>query len=287
MTQVYIMYWEPGSGGDLVQRLLLALPNWSGVIDRFSLDDKGRAKPAFKTEFLKQFSHVPMNWNKRTWAVEDCRLLENMIADEATDYFIVPTHLFEQAEFLKSQIPGSKTLGVTYSKEMFPAVLKNWCKKIAATDPEIYKIYNNPLHQKLKAKGVFGEFVLSEQLKFGTIIKPSVEHTFDFAVGLEELYAGNLHSLRDFVDQGTTIHYAQWLEKQNPLQRYTYNIHPELKKALGYNTQATQTGNQNQELDIYDNILIKHHLSPTYTKDKIPRFKTLHEADNFFSSSKL
>lgn len=281
MTQVYILYWEPGSGGDLVQNLLLRLPNWSGVVDQFSLTDDGRTNPKFKKEFTDKFSYIPLNWYKRLWSDDDCKLLETIVSNEATDYFIIPTHLPEQVEFLKLRLASSKTIGITYSSELFLSVLKNWCKKVAATDPEICKIYNSNFHKALRDNGVFGEFVLSEQLKFGTTIRKFVDNNFDTTVSLEDLYAGDLHSLKDFLNADNSIlnYYNKWLKKQNPLHCYTYNIHPKLKQALGNNTKATQPGNQNLELDIYDNILIKHYLTT-----QTPKFKTLQEANIFFTS---
>ena len=60
------------------------------------------------------------------------------------------------------------------------------------------------------------------------------------------------------------------------MHQYYYNVPIVLKQALGFNSVATQHGNPDAELDIFDNILINHQIKSTVN------FKTLKQAANFF-----
>jgi hypothetical protein len=265
MSNIIILCWQPGSCGDFVQRELLSdTDNYSGVVKNFIVTDNGRTLPKIDLFFKQAFEHPPEQWYNRSWSTADCELLYNYVNTLKCKNFIIPTHRFDQLPILQKSIPGSKTMGITYPKNMFPLVLKNWCKKVAPQDTQINKIYNQPIHKLMKNKNTFGEFVLIEQLRHGTNIQPAVNSMFDINLSLEDLFC------RDGL---------KWLDTQNQLHQYQCDLQPTLKQALGYNSKATLPAAEDLLLDTFDNILIKEHCSEV----KVPVFKFLSEANAFFS----
>ena len=282
MTNILIFYWEPGSGGDFVNRLLLERPmEYQGVQEKITLSDQGRFVPTITKFFAENFSSDPSQWYFRTWTKADCVLLADFVAGLECPWFVLPTHRLDQVDILKSQFKHSSSMGITYPNNMFPLVLKNWCKKVAAFDTAIQEIYNKPVHQYLRDKNKFGEFVLSEQLTHGTKLKPCVDNTFDIEISLEDIYNSELTGLKSlFKDSEHVDHlFNDWLAHQNIMHSFLCNIPETLRKSLGYNSKSKQHGDLSLRLDTFDNIMIKHYFT---TKD-IPNFKTLQQASDFFN----
>lgn len=282
MSKIVVLYWEPGSGGDFVYSTLLArLDEYQGILTNTTINSQGRVVPTLLPFFEENFSHRPEQWYLREWTIDDVQLLSTFAA-QSKSCTVIPTHRVDQAKFLQSQIAGSTVVGITYPTNMFPLVLKNWCKKVAANDTELQKIYNKPLHQHLRSKNSFGEFVLYEQLKFGSMISSSVGPAFDVNISLEDLYNKNLTTLNALFQDCSHVSdmFNSWFKHQSILHQVQYNIPAILQKALGYNSAALTTNMLDIELDQFDNILIKHQNSP----NKTPNFKTLQQAADFFKS---
>jgi hypothetical protein len=265
MNNVIILCWQPGSCGDFVQsELLKNFSEYSGVVKRFDQDCQGRTIPIIDDFFKQNFEHSPEEWYNRSWTKDDCDLVSEHVNHANYSNFIIPTHRFDQLLILKNSIPNSKTMGVTYPKNMFPLVLKNWAKKVVPADTQINKIYDQSIHQLMKDKNIFGEFVLKEQLKHGTMVRSEVSNMFDINISLEDLFCRE-----DLID---------WLATQNQLHQYHYDLPTILKESLGYNSKATKINNIDIQLDLFDNILIQAH-----TNKEVPSFKFLSEATAFFS----
>jgi hypothetical protein len=288
VAKVIIFYWEPGSCGDFVNSILLSdSSEYQSVAENFAHTDQGRLRPKLSKFFVEHFDHVLNQWYCRTWTVNDCKILLEFIDTLDCNSFVIPTHRKDQIEFLQSQFPNSITMGITYPKNMFPLVLKNWCKKVAPTCAATQEIYNQPLHNYLKTKNSFGEFVLSEQLKFGTKLRSCVEEIFDISISLEDLYNNNLSTLESLFLNHSHIEqkYTDWIQNQNQLHSYQYNLPVILQQALGHNSKSTRKGNLNSKLDMFDNILITHYCNTQTSLTQIPRFNTLQQASTFFKHS--
>lgn len=285
MTKIIVFYWEPGSCGDFVYSLFLSCPEqYQGVIKNFELTDRGQVRPNIKQEFDDFFAKEFDQWYVKNWTVEECNTLRNLVSQSSSEYFIVPTHRPDQAKFLLSQFPNSLTMGITYPINMFPLVLKNWCKKVAVTHHGLQKIYNKPIHQYYKNKNVFGEFMLMEQLNHGSSIRQSVEPVFDISISLEDLYNNQLTSICNLLNNDSHVRqqFSSWITKQSIIHQHHYDIPAILQQALGHNSKSKLKNQQTVPLDHFDNILIKHHCA----NKSIPNFKTLSQACNYFSSDK-
>lgn len=284
MFNIVILYWEPGSGGDFIQSLLLSNNQYRGVVTNFNFTESGRISPTLDLAFKESFGSNL--WYFKKWSDEDCFKLSNIIEAENITEFVIPTHRFDQIAVLKKYFSNSISVGITYPKNMFPIVLKNWCKKVAQTDPYLDKIYNQPVHQYLKNNNVFGEFVLKEQLRFGTRLRKSVEDAFDVAISLEKLYISDTSDINLLISDQTTIpsNLHRWLSAQSPIQQYCFTAHPNLKEALGYNSKAVCPSESTIQLDSFDNVLIKEYCLANTLIKNVPIFKTLNQADTFLTN---
>jgi hypothetical protein len=279
MNKVAILYWEPGSCGDFVYSLLLANPReYHGVVNFSSVNGHGRINPTILPFFSNNFDYEPGRWYRRTWTNTDITMLNKFVTNTQT-CMVVPTHRLDQAQFLQSQISGSTIFGITYPTNMFPLVLKNWCKKVVPDNTDLQKIYNQPIHQYFRNKNIFGEFVLSEQLKFGSNIKSSVEANFDVNISLEDIYSKNLATLNSLFIDHTHVKdmFDSWFALQSSVHQYQYNIPEILQQALGYNSTAEYADTLDIELDSFDNTLIQHQTQLNSKK----HFKTLQQAAEF------
>jgi len=289
MPDILILYWEPGSGGDFIQSVLLNdSVRYDGVITQFTSTELGRVVPVIKPQFKETFNHLDNQWYCREWTTIDCAVLLDIIKNHTAKTFVIPTHQIDQVWFLKEQFFNSSTVGITYPKNMFPIVLKNWCKKVAQNDVYLDKIYNQPIHQHLKKNKVFGEFVLKEQLRFGYNIRPFVDDRFDIELSLEDLYIANATVLELLVDDLSVVSnkMKKWLSFQSFIHQSHCGVNSILKNSLGYNSKATTVNELHLELDLYDNILIKEFCLSNTLINNIPPFKTLDEADCFFNNIK-
>lgn len=284
MPDIVVLHWQPGGAGDLVQSLLLSQPRKNqGIVSEFTTELTGRVKPQISDIFNRSFVPNSQGWYTRSWSADDCILLQDLIKDLDCEFFVIPTHLLDQVDFLKSHFSNCKTAGITYPPNMFPLVLKNFCKKVALNDePTLREIYNNSYHHYLRSKNIFSEFVMLEQLRHGTTIKPNFDEIFDINISLENLYSGSLVDLTALInDTEFTRNILQvWLSNQNVLQKHRYNISSSLEHVLGFNSKVLHRLNaDNVLLDSFDNILIKHHFKQKL--NNIPSFKTLKQADQF------
>jgi hypothetical protein len=288
VVKIIIFYWERGSCGDFVNSLLMSKPlEYQSIIENFVLTEQGRVATRLLSFFVQNFDHVPGQWRARTWSVRDCEILSQYVDILDCNTFVIPTHRLDQIEFLQSQFSNSITMGITYPKNMFPLVLKNWCKKTIPTDTAIQKFYNQPMHRYLQDKNMFGELILSEQLKFGNEFEPCVDKKFDISICLEDLYNNNLSVLESFFQDPGHVesHYNSWIHYQNYIHRYQYNLPSILHQALGYNSKSNRPGNTDCNLDTFDNILITHYCKTHTLLTHIPRFNTLQQALTFFTDS--
>lgn len=287
MDKIVILYWEVGSCGDFIQHLLLSSEEYRGVIKNFNINQQGRVVPNLAEFFKSSFKHIDEMWYLRTWSEQDVDILLTNINKLEKTTFVIPTHLLNQAFFLKSHLPNSIIVGITYPDNMFPLVLKNWCKKVSAYDKKIIEIYNQPLHQYMRKNNRFGEFILSEQLKFGTQIRSSVADQFDICISLEDLFAKNLKIVNSLFQDQTHVQgmFDSWIIKQNRIHQCKYNFPLILQQALGYNSKSQSAGDLTCPLDTFDNILIKHYLdTPTQT---IPNFQNIQQALDFFTDNTI
>jgi hypothetical protein len=284
MFNIIILYWEPGSGGDFIQSLLLSDNQYRGVVTNFNFTDSGRISPTLDLSFKELFESNL--WYFKEWSHEDCCTLADIIKAENITQFVIPTHRVDQISVLQKYFSNSVSVGITYPENMFPIVLKNWCKKVAQTDSYLGKIYNQPVHQYLKNNNVFGEFVLKEQLRFGTRLRTSVEDVFDVAISLEKLYLADLSDIHLLISDQSTVYdnVHRWLSAQGEIQQYCFTVHTNLKDAIGYNSKAVIAGKSNIKLDSFDNILIKEYFLKNTLIKNVPIFKTLKQADTFLTS---
>lgn len=283
MPKILIFYWEPGTGGDFVNRLLLESPlEYQGIHNKFNLTDQGRFIPSIIDFFTSNFSSEYQQWYNRTWTASDCVKVSNYVLKLTCKWFVIPTHRLDQVVFLKSQFTNSQSMGITYPDNMFPLVLKNVCKKVLAFDTTTQEFYNQPIHKYLQDKKKFGEFVLLQQLKYGTRVKRYVEDTFDIALQLEDLYNSELHAIKSLFQNSVHVDdlFSDWIHNQSNLHSYYYDIPTKLQQALGYNSRAQLHGDLSLSLDTFDNILIKHYFNNKY----IPSFQTLQQASDFFKA---
>jgi hypothetical protein len=283
MNKVVILYWEPGSCGDFVYSLLLATPReYYGVVNFSPVNTQGRITPTLLPFFKNNFDHDPEQWYLRTWTTEDITILNKFVSDTQT-CVVVPTHRSDQAQFLRSQIPRSLIYGITYPPNMFPLVLKNWCKKVAPYSPALQTIYDQPIHQYFKNKNIFGEFILSEQLKFGSKIKLSVENILDVNISLEDIYSKNLSTLNSLFTDHDHVKsmFDRWISQQSSIHQSQYKIPEILQRALGYNSTASYVDTLNVDLDFFDNKLIQNQTQLSYSNKY---FKTLQQAADFFKN---
>jgi hypothetical protein len=284
MNKFIVLYWSPGSGGDLVQQLLLSHPKkFQGVVDSFRNSDTGRIVSSIKIEFENNFSHMCDHWYLREWTNADCRKILDITKSLDCETFVIPTHRQDQVDFLMANLENCQSVGITYSINMFQCVLKNWCKKVKAIDDQ-RENSNKPEPQYFKNKRVFGEYMLLYYLKFGTIganIEKSVENKFDISISLENLYNNDLSDFQNLVDIDfvTQNLYKSWLVKQNSLYKKRYSIVEELEQSLGFNSKSEKTDDLEISLDAFDNILIRHYFSKS-----CPYFDTLDQANIFFKS---
>lgn len=289
MTRILILFWQPGSCGDFVQSALLnESTRYSGVINFFTLDNTGRSTPELKSNFLETVNHVPEQWYTRNWSQNDFNTLSGILDSENSEYFVIPTHCLDEVQKFKNNFTNAVSVGLTYPKNMFPIVLKNWCQKVATVDLFINKIYNQPVHDYFRDKNVFGEFILSEFLTFGSKIRDSVPDLFDINISLEKIYAADVSVFKDLIINSTLfdVKFKQWIKLQGNIQQYNYPINAKLKEALGYNTKASNLGSLDLKLDKFDNIMIKKYFLNHYDGQQLPAFRTLQDANNFFFQRK-
>lgn len=282
MTPLLVLYWVPGAHGDWLQSILLQDPKYLGVVSGFSTSRQGRIIPTMDQYFLQNFAHDASQWYWREWTAQDCALIRTRLRSDKI--LVLPTHDRQQVQVLRQEFCQCLTVGITYPDNFWPLILKNWCVKVGFDNATVKKIYDKPLHQMLRQKGVFDEFLLGEQVKFGSAIPKSICCDFDICIDLERLYAGDssdLHQLLDWNDQIEAA-YQLWLETLPILYRYHFAITDALAEALGSNKLSHTTGHLSAALDRFDQRLIKSFCKSLDMTVELPDFHTLAQADDFF-----
>ena len=100
MTNIIVFYWEPGSCGDFVNRLLMERPlEYEGVLDNLVLTDQGRFAPRLRNFFTENFISKAKQWYLRNWTVSDCDLLLDFVRKMKCKRFVIPTHSIDQVFF--------------------------------------------------------------------------------------------------------------------------------------------------------------------------------------------
>ena len=257
MSNIYCLYWVPGSGGDMVSQLLISSGKFVGAIDEFEISTEGRASPAkLNEEFMQLFPAERSMWYFRSWLDEDIDNLKTLASKSEKD-ILIGTHDISQLKNIKSKIPNCITLGITYPQELFPAVLKNWCKKVAATDDALASLYKtkSPHADAMIKKNMFGQFVLKEQLKFGTNVLTEVANQFDIAIDLGDMYNNDISAINRITHVQAEL-YNNWLASQDNLYKFSFPVNKHYVLAVGYNYKATTQNLNPIPISIYDQILI-------------------------------
>ena len=278
MTKFFILYWQPGSCGDLIQSLLLSNnAQIAGVLKSFDLKND-RVIPSIDPIYLSLFPALANEWYHREWSQSECSMLTNLCQTQNIEYFIIPTHNFASMKFLHNTLYGSSTIGVTYQKNLFPFVLKNWCKKTLSQNTNLTQDTENKIHWYAKQKKVYAEFVFKQQLLYGSKIAKEEISLFDFPICLEKILLADLSDVKKIFPCSTIdlVHYHNWLDRQNILFKYKFEINESLKNVLGHNTLSNLTCKDDYQLDLYDKILIKTFLHDINTEN----IDTLYELDN-------
>jgi hypothetical protein len=178
-------------------------------------------------------------------------------------------------------------VGVTYPANMFPFVLKNICKKVMPDSPVLDEFYNEPIHQYFKNKNSFGEFVFKQQIKHGSATAKSIIAQFDVNISLEKLLINDFDDLVQLLPNINVSDTESWLQNQNILYRFQYNINPVLQSILGYNSKSTMETNLNVSLDNFDRIMISEFCKINNIAVQVSSFNTLETVNNFFENQKL
>jgi hypothetical protein len=282
------LFWYPGSGGEFIQSLLLLEKQYIGFQEKFSLTPSGRVLENKKNIqiFNKKFFY-PHHLYNRIWRNSDIPLLEKISKNYPNQTLIIPTHMIENINFLKKRLKNFYSLGITYKKNMYPIVLKNYCKKIVSDSS--YKIkfketYNKKIHQYFKNKNIFGEYFFKQELKSNNnFIKQEAKNCFDYHINLEDIYIKNFSSLKKLIkiDRSKKEKINNWLSLQSKIYQSYFPLNQELKEALGFNSKAKKKYYKNLPLDNYDNILLQRYIKANKNIN-MPQFKNLASALFFF-----
>lgn len=286
MNNVLILYWEPGTGGDTVQKLFSMDPKFCTVVEDFQLEKSGRTSIKILPWFQDNFPHTPKAWYVRQWTLADLELMDSWPDWPADSTLILPTHRPDQARWLKTNIPNSSILGICYTKNLFQCVLSQRCKKIADFDVAISQHYTTPFFEKLRTHKVFGAYVLKDQLKFGSSLPQEVLPVWDYNLPFEQLLVGNISTLQqtglDIDLVSDTL--LSWCQQQKTLYRQQWQMNKGLRSALGFNCHAPLAQNLQLELDEYDRIFINHWLVQNRLPRSANKLSTLHQANDYFEN---
>ena len=281
MDNCIILYWHPGSGGDTVQQLLSLDSKFQVVVEKFDLSAEGRTTPRIFPWLRENFPHEPNKWLWRSWSHQDLELLQTWPGRRSSSTLILPTHSATQARWLKDHLPNSLIVGITYSESMFKCVLVNWCKKVAADDPDVIEHYQSWLHQNLRKKRLLAPMILKEQLAFVSNTPQRVLPEWDVNLSLEKLLIGDVSALQKINLEIPLIQpvLAAWLGKQKKFYRNRWDIGHQLKQALGYNEFAPLAEDSDTEFDQYDKILLRDWCKNNQVPMPDLKINTLKKAD--------
>lgn len=279
MTKVYCLYWVPGSGGDMIQQIIGMHPDWY-TGSQFILRHNGRVVRKMDQDFVSVFPSKPDQWLWREWSSTD---LDRLLSWGSKN-IVIGTHSFQELVKIKSYL-GDRvtTIGITYNETLYPAVVKNFCTKVANTDAalnQIYKKQHPALYKKLHEKNSTGLLVLKDCLKNQNIVPLNQTNAFDIELRLEKIFLGDLQWVNQCLTDQSAEHLSAWLSLQDPLYRTAISANNDYIKCLGINTEAITQESAPIELNTYHQILIKHHFP------QAPRFKT-HTEFKYFTENTI
>jgi hypothetical protein len=259
MNKIVCLYWVPGSGGDMIQHVLSKSGNFSNMASG-GIDANGRAPNKTDSRLLDLFPSAGIGWYNRVWTVQDIQQLIQL-SDSSSKPWIIGTHRREQVESIKQHAPTT-TIGITYFSSLYPAVIKNWCKKAASTSVENQQQYSktHPVaSRKFKEKGLYPEFMLTEILNHIDNVPKTVPPEFDINISLGDLYNGDLDSIEQFINVDSKLVFDQWLDLQDPLYKFCFDHSEAYVDIIGYNTLSTVESTSPIVLSSLDQILISHY----------------------------
>jgi len=257
MSKVYCLFWVPGSGGDIIQQVL----GHSGCFENQYTDtvrNDGRAMLNPDRRLVELFSNNDRGWYNRSWHDSDIIELKKLIVNSDRPW-VIGTHRLEQVKFLKESLDIT-TIGITYDQGLYPAVIKNWCKKSSLDSVEIQAVYkDSELAQKFKEKGLYAEFMLKEILNHSNNIPKEINHVFDINIELGNMYNDNLFAIENWLTESGLLLFAKWVALQDPLYQFSYKHSQSYIDTIGYNRQATTVCNDPIKLSSLDQILMLHY----------------------------
>jgi len=289
-TKIILLYWQPGSGGDHLQQMLLYFKNQvQGVAQSSIIDDNGRVNQVLSAQWKEMFPPGPEGWYLRKWSTADAAKLKGILPTLKSPYFVIGTHDLPSINILKQSLGDSMiSLGITYGQNMHPLILKNWCKKVGPVNVRITEHYTEAVHEYFKDKGVFGAQVLKDRLKQGNFVVSSQADRFDLSISMESMYINNfdkmLKSLGLIADSAFKDLGVTWLQNQSILHQCQFPRHQYFESAVGYNPLALVTTSQALPLDIYDNLLIRNWCKTNLKLTQLPRLNNTQQAFDFFNN---
>ena len=257
MSKVYCLFWVPGSGGDIIQQVLGHSGCFENQYTNIVRND-GRAMLTPDKRLVELFPKNNGGWYNRTWNSDDVTELKKLIVNSGRPW-IIGTHKLEQVKFLKESM-NITTIGITYDKGMYPAVIKNWCKKSSIDSVENQEIYaHSKTAQKFKEKGLYAEFMLKEILNHINNIPKEVDNVFDINIRLGDMYNNNLFAISNWLTKSGLLLFSKWGNLQDLLYRVSYKHPHSYIDILGYNQQATTVCDDPIKLSSLDQVLISHY----------------------------
>jgi len=285
MTKLVCLYWVPGSVGDTVRQMLISTGNYANHLTGTTNVD-GRTMPTVDPYLFEQFPTLTnIGWHNKIWSVDDLDRLQK-IANTSAKPYIIGTHQLDQFKLIKSTVDQCVGIGITYNTNLYPAVIKNWCKKAASDSPEAREIYNKShpvLSKKLREKGLFPKFMLTELLKYVNNIPKQVLPEFDVNVNLGDVLNADLSALTDFLTPASIKFFDYWYTLQDPLYKLKFEHNADYVNALGYNYCATTPCNEEIILSNLDQLLISHYCKTNNWQQPQEKLKTHTQAASFFN----
>jgi hypothetical protein len=276
MKNLVCLYWTPGSCGDLIQSLLITTKMFSGLAKEYVLDHNGRANPVVDDYIKKLFPSKENSWFNRIWEEKD---LENLKKISKEKTFIIGTHQQAQLDFLKNNLGNEiTTMGITYSKSLFPLIIKNFSKKVAPYDKNTIELMSGKKNIKLVnfmiEHKIFDAYFLDQQFKFFDFTIPIPEFNdreYDINIELEDIYNNNLSNLKSMLDDSSFNMFDSWYQRQDNLYKFKYSSNQRYVDCIGYNHKATISMDEEIKFSPLDIILIKHYFLKNKINHQIPK----------------
>lgn len=286
MASALILYWQPGSGGDTVQRLLSLQAGLQSVVEHWQTTPTGRTIPCLYQFFRQQFDPGPQGWYSRDWNQHDIDRLRHYIDGCTHGRLIVPTHRVDQAKLLQQHLPNSITVGVCFDQCLWPWVITHWCHSFGTDDQDVASHFPGGLHQGLRERNLFGVYLLQQQLRFGSKIVTSAPG-WDYNIELGRLLINDLSDIRELLPDLAPAQdlLASWSQKHSDLYRWQWPANPQLIKALGHNAQAPVRDDLDHALTPYERVLVNHWCDQHNIQRPAVAETTLHALHDFFENA--